>query len=202
MAIIKNGGLSGMIGNLVAVRAKDMQILRIRPRSRSVWSGKQKQVWKRFRALTDFWNQFRYTPVQQIWKIADKGLRGINLFIKTNMPAFDPEGVVIDPDKLHFSAGRLPLPHRFIASRTLGDSDKIDVTWDNTQAPGAGRSDDELMMMIANDGVFTGPLSTGFLRKAGTALIQSEALATAQAVYLSFASDKRKMYSADQYFQL
>ena len=202
MAKVINGALSGVLGNLVAVKAKDMQIIRIRPRSRSVWSDKQKQSWKRFKTLTDFWNQFMYSPVQKIWKIADKGQRGINLFIKTNMPAFGPEGELIDPDKLHFSAGKLPLPHRFSAVRTAGNPEKIDVTWDKTEAPGAGSSDDELRMVIANDGKFTGPLSTGFFRKAGVAVIQSAGLETAQAVYLSFASDKRKMYSADQYFGL
>lgn len=202
MAILKNGALSGMIGNLVAVRVKDMQIIRMAPRSRSVWSDKQKQTWKRFGALTDFWNVFRYTQVQKIWKISDKGSRGINLFIKTNMPAFGPEGELINPERLHFSAGRLPLPYRFTAVRNPQDPDMIVVTWDNTTPSEAALPDDELRMMIAGNGIFTGPVSTGFLRKAGTAVIQSVELATAEAVYLSFASDKRKMYSEDQYFRL
>jgi len=202
MAILKNGALSGMIGNLVTVNAKDMQIIRIKPRSRSVWSNKQTQTWKRFRALTDFWNQFKYKPLQQIWKIADKGSRGINLFISTNMPAFDADGVLIDPERLHFSAGKLPLPYRFSASRMAEEPGKIEVSWNIAKAPGSGRPDDELRMTIAKDGKFTGPASTGFLRKAGTAVIQSESLAAAQAVYLSFASDKRNMYSEDQYFAL
>lgn len=204
MAILLNGGqLSGMIGGLVAVRAKDMQILRSAPRSRSVWSERQKQTWERWRALTDFWNRFRFTPLQKIWKIADKGQRGINLFIKTNMPAFGPEGALVDPERLHFSAGRLPLPHTFTAVRSAEDLEKIEVTWNNTPVPGGSRPDDELMMMVAGNDNFTGPIATGFIRRAGTAVIQlPEGMETADAVYLSFASDKRKMYSPDQYFEI
>jgi hypothetical protein len=203
MAILKNGGqLSGLMGGIVAVKGKDMQILRSAPRSRSVWSEKQIQTWNRFRALTEFWNRYRFTAVQNIWKIADKGQRGINLFIKTNMPAFDPDGVLVDPERLHFSAGRLPLPHNFMAVRSAENHEKIEVSWDIAPAQGGARSDDELMMIIAVNGNFKGPVATGFMRKAGTAVIQSEDLGTAVAVYLSFASDKRKMYSWDQYFAL
>jgi hypothetical protein len=203
MAILKNGTqISGLIGGVVAVCGKDLQILRKAPRSRSVWSEKQQQTWNRFRALTDLWNGFRFTPVQQIWKIADKGQRGINLFIKTNMPAFDPDGMLIDHERLHFSAGKLPLPHLLSTARSMEGPAKIEVKWDNTLAPGGARSDDELMIMIAGAGKFSGPVATGVTRKAGSAVIQSPDLETAQAVHLSFASDKRKMYSWDQYFSL
>jgi hypothetical protein len=203
MAILTNGGqLSGMMGGLVAVRGKDVQIIRSAPRSRSIWSEKQKQTWNRFRALTELWNGFRFTAVQNIWKTTDKGRRGINLFIKTNTPAFDPDGALVDRERLHFSAGRLPLPHNFTAVRSLEDPEKIEVLWDTAPAQGGARTDDELMMMVSRDGKFIGPAATGFIRKAGSAVIRLEDPGTVQAVYLSFSSDKRKMYSWDQYFAL
>jgi hypothetical protein len=203
MAILINGGqISGMIGGLVAVRGKYVNILRSAPRSRSVWSEKQEQTWNRFRALTDLWNRFRFTPVQKMWKIADKGQRGINLFIKTNMPAFDPDGALVDPERLHFSAGSLPLPYEITAVRSAQEPDKIEVTWNTSPVPGSARPDDELMMMVASNGNFKGPVATGTIRKAGSAVIQSGELVTAEAVYLYFASDKRKIYSWDQYFKI
>jgi hypothetical protein len=203
MAILINGGqLSGLIGGVVAVRGKDLQILRSAPRKRNRWSGKQLQTWERWKALTTLWNRFRFTTVQQIWKIADKGQRGINLFISTNMPAFDPDGVLVDQERLHFSAGRLPLPHNFMVARSFEDPGKIEVSWDTAPAPGGARSDDELMMMIGGNGNFKGPVATGFPRKAGSAVIQSADIETADAVYLSFASEKRKIYSWDQYFKI
>jgi hypothetical protein len=203
MAILINGGqLSGMIGGLVAVRGKYVNILRSAPRRRSVWSGRQKQTWERWRAVTTFWNRFRFTPVQQIWKIADKGQRGINLFISSNMPAFDPDGVLVDQERLHFSAGRLPLPFNFTVVRSMEDPEKIEVAWDTNPVPGGARSDDELRMVIFSNGNFKGPVATGFIRKEGAAVIQSADLGTATAVYLSFASDKRKLYSWDQYFKI
>jgi len=90
----------------VGAPTKKVQIIRSAPRKRSKnsWSDKQKLNWKRFGAMVTFWKQFKYTPMQKIWKIADEGGRGINLFIKTNMPAFGAEGELLDPSRLHFSA--------------------------------------------------------------------------------------------------
>ena len=203
MAKFKNGQLTGLIGSVVAVRMKNEQILRSAPRKRSTnsWSDKQKLNWKRFGILIDFWNRFRFTKVQKIWKMADEGGRGINLFIKTNLPAFGPEGELVEPSRLHFSAGKLPLPHSFNAVRNIEDPSKIEVSWDNNPEPGPRRADDELVVMTSKDGYYSGPVSTGVWRRAGSATIQlSPELETAQAVYLSFASEKRGMYSEDRYF--
>ena len=200
MAIFRDGGeLSGMVGNLVVVQMKNKKVLRMAPRKRSHWSEKQKQTWKRFRAQTEFWN--RLPQVHHIWKIADEGNRGINFFIKTNNPAFGPEGEIIDLERLHFSAGKLPLPHRFTAVRSLDDQGKIVVSWDNDPQPGLGRDNDELMMIATLDGEFKGPVNTAIRRKAGTAEISlPQGFEIAQAIYLSFASEKRGFYSDDQFF--
>jgi hypothetical protein len=205
MAKLKNGQISGLIGAIVAVPGKDEQILRSAPRKRSKesWSDKQTKVRSRFSMLVEFWNKFNHTPVQKIWKIADEGKRGINPFISINSPAFGADGELTDPEKLHFSAGKLPLPHRFKAKRSESDPTKIEVTWDHEPEPGAGMSDDVLRMMISKEGKYSGPVNTGVWRRAGSAVVQLPAgLETAEAVWLSFASDKRRMYSGDQYFQI
>mgnify|MGYP001455812823 CR=1 FL=1 len=199
MAKIINGQLSGLLGAVVAVRTKNGAVLRSAPRERRKWSFKQQQTWKRFLALTNLWNLFKYTQVQKIWKIADRGGRGINLFIQTNMPAFGTEGELMEVEKLHFSAGKLPLPHYFTAVKN--NPGEIKVSWDPDRQPGEGRGDDLLMMQAVQDEKFSIPVNTGVQRKSGSAVLQlPEGLENSQGVYLSFANEQREMYSEDQYF--
>src|SRR5450759_4482292 len=98
MAIFKGGSggvLSGMVGNLVIVNNNGKMYLRKAPRER-VFTERQKQNWKRFSVISDFWRQFSKTPIPEIWKLAVEGRRGINLFITTNSAAFGPEGELVD----------------------------------------------------------------------------------------------------------
>jgi len=204
MAIIKgSGALSGLVGNLVAVKYKDGKtVLRTRPRKRK-YSDKQKQNWKRFSAVSSFWSQFMRSPIQEIWKGAEEGRRGNNLFINANAPAFNAEGVIEELEKLHFSAGRLPLPHHLTAQRNQGDPQKVDVSWQNDTESPAAQSDDVLMMMVSHDGKFTGPVATGAVRKQQSAVVTLPAVSgTTDAIWLFFASEKRKLYSPDQFFSL
>ena len=203
MATFENGQFSGLIGPVVVVKGKKKQIVRIAPGkgNSKKRSKKQNLNQNRFSAVVSFWNQFHHTPVQKIWKIADEGGRGINPFISANMPAFGTEGQLLDPDRLHFTAGQLPLPHRFTALRNPEDPAKITVSWDNAPEPGAGVADDQLMMLAALDGNYSALLNTGVDRRTGTAVLTlPEGMETAQAVYLSFGSERRGMYSEDMYF--
>ena len=204
MAIIKGGGaLTGLVGNVVVVKYKDGRtILRTRPRDRK-YSDKQKQNWNRFSAVSSFWSQFQWSPVQQIWNVAEEGRRGNNLFINANAPAFSNEGVIEDLERLHFSAGRLPLPHHLTAQRDQGDPQKVDVNWQEDSEIPVAASDDELMMMVSHDGKFSGPVATGAKREQQSAVVTLPTVSgTIDAIWLFFASEKRKLYSPDQYFRI
>lgn len=191
-----------MVGNLVIVNNNGKMYLRKAPRERA-FTERQKQNWQRFSVISAFWRQFSKSPIQEIWKIAVEGRRGINLFITANAAAFGPEGELVDIERLHFSAGKLPLPHKFMAERSASDPEKVEVTWQDDPGSGLARSNDELMMMVAHDGNFTGPIATGAVRKQQTAVIQLPVVSgTIQGIYLSFASEKSKLYSGDQWFQL
>lgn len=203
MAIFENGQLSGLIGPVVAVRGKKKQIVRSAPSKANSKkrSKKQELNQNRFGAVVTFWNQFKYSLIQKIWKIADEGGRGINPFISTNMPAFGADGQLLDPSRLHFSAGQLPLPHRFTAVRSSEDPVRIMVSWDKDPEPGAGRADDHLMLLAAKEGSYSALLNTGTERRAGSAIIDLPlGMETAEAVYLSFGSEKRGLYSEDVWF--
>jgi hypothetical protein len=158
---------------------------------------------KRFSAIYAFWGQYERTQIQRIWKLAAVKMHAINLFLKTNMPAFGPEGELMDLDRLHFSTGQLPLPHLLNAAPSPDDPEKIEVTWQDDSGSAHARSNDELLAMIAHDGKFTGPVETGFLRKMKNAVIQLPVgTGPVQGIYLFFASKDRMLYSVDQYFKL
>jgi hypothetical protein len=206
MAKTKRGFLSGVVGSVVTYSYNGEQFLRSLPkrRAKDSWTEKQKMNRKRFSVLSDFWSGFGTTLIEQIWKVAVEGKRGINLFISTNSPAFGPDGTLEDLKRIHFSAGKLPLPHLLTAVRSTSDPEKVEVTWEDDSGNGHAWPDDELFMMIAYAGKFSArPIAAGFTRKAESALISlPSGMGAAKGIYLFFASIERMLYSPDEYFQL
>lgn len=196
-------GLSGLVGNLVFYNYRGQQCVRTaqRKRAKNSWSENQWLARKRFTAIKAFWSRFDYSPVQGIWKVAEKGKRGDNLFVSVNMPAFGFDGSLIDPERLHFSAGQLPLPFRLTAAKSQSDPNKIEVSWQDEPGSSLAWDDDHLMMMVGYGQEFKGPMETGALRKQESAVIELPVVpGTIDAIWLFFASERRQLYSIDQYF--
>jgi hypothetical protein len=196
-------GLSGLVGNVVFFSYNGQTYVRTRPAARKKWSEKQLMNQNRFSAIKAFWKRFDHSPLKEIWRVAVKGKRGDNLFVSFNMHAFGADGTLIDPERLHFSEGQLPLPYRLTAARSQGDPNKVEAAWQNDAGSRIARGDDELMMMVSSEGNFTGPIATGAIRRQESAVIQLPAVSgTIDAIWLFFASEKRKLYSPDQYFKI
>ena len=203
MGKIKNGQLSGVAGNMVFYNYNDAEYFRVVPkkRSKNSWSERQVLNRQRFSALSAFWMQFRGTMVKQIWQTAANGRASNSLFLSANSSAFGPDGTLVDPERLHFSEGKLPQVHKLTANRDAADPEKVEVTWQYDPKKGLSHPADELMMMVSNDGKFIGPVKTGAVRKQESAVIQLPAVTgTIQGVYLFFGSEKEKLYSPDMYF--
>jgi len=196
-------GLSGLVGNVVFYSYKGETYVRSRPRkkSKNSWSERQLLAQKRFAALKAFWGRFDHSPIQEIWRVADENIRGDNHFLRTNKVAFSPDGTLTDPQRLHLTAGSLPLPGKLTAVLSAVDPSILEVTWQDDPGSAIAWSDDELMIMIGHDGEFKGPLATGVLREQEAAVIQLPTVTGAiQGIYLFFASEERKLYSGDVYF--
>jgi hypothetical protein len=203
--VVGGSDITGKIGPVVFVNFNGKKYARMAPmpRSKASWTEKQKQHRQRFRAINAFWRQFYRTPVKQIWDLAAEAekMRGVNLFIRTNLAAFSPDGSQIDLEWLHLSAGKLPMVHKLKAERMQGDPEKVEVTWEDNSDIGLASTRDELVMTVAYDGKFTNPIPTGAIRKKKSALIQlPEGIGTIQGIYLSFAYVGKKLYSPDQWF--
>jgi hypothetical protein len=205
MGKIKGGRLSGAAGNLVFYSYNETEYFRTAPGKRSKRSWKERQVLnrQRFRAISAFWMQFRNTPVKLIWQAAANGKPSNCMFLSQNSGAFGPDGALVDPERLHFSAGQLPQVHKLTANRLSTDPGKVEVSWQYDPKKGLSHPDDELMMMVSNDGNFLGPLKTGAIREQESAMIQlPEVSGAIKGIYLFFGSEKRKLYSEDMYFKI
>ncbi len=115
--------------------------------------------------------------------------------------AFGPHGTLTDPERLHLSAGNLPLPDKLTAARSVSHPSMPEMTWQDDPGSGLAWSDDDLMIMAGYGEEFKGPFETGVLRKQEWALIVLPAApAMTDSVWLFFASAGRNFYSPDQYF--
>jgi hypothetical protein len=202
MAKIIGGRVVGKIGNVVHSGWKDIEVLKMAPvRNKNSWSERQLMHRKRFKAISEYCNKYRYTLIPQIWNLAAKYGHGRNLFVKANSPAFALDGDLTAVDKLHFSAGDLPLPQQFTAKRKDDDPSKVEANWTIDDNLSPVYMDDELMMVAGNTEKFTAPIATGVKRKKGIAVIDLPAdPVNITNIWLFFRAYRKDGYSWDQYF--
>ena len=202
MARIKGGVTRGKVGKTVHSVWNGIETLKAVPqRSKDSWSEKQLLHRERFKAINEYCAKYKYSLIPQIWNLSAEYGHGYNAFLKSNTPAFALDGKLTDIEKLHFSAGKLPMPQKFKAKRSSGDPSKVEVSWDNDVNLPALYSHDELMMVCAYSDHFTKPIATGVLRKNGSALTDlPEGAENITGIWLFFRAYKKDGYSGDQYF--
>lgn len=202
MARIKGGIVTGKIGNVVYSGWKGIEVVKSAPnRSKNSWSERQILHRKRFKAISEYCNKYRYTLIPQIWNLAAENGHGRNLFVKANTPAFALDGELTAIDKLHFSAGNIPMPQQFKAKRMESDPLKVEVAWTIDENLSPVYLHDELMMVCGYPDHFTDPIATGIIRNAGESLIDLPAEPESiSGIWLFFRAYKQDAYSWDQYF--
>jgi len=136
MAIATGGlaqGLSGKAGGVVFVLRDGNTYIRSLPeRSKNSWSPRQQMHRVRFKAINDYCAKYKRSLIPQIWNLAGVLGHGYNQFLKANMPAFGlDDGRLEKVGKLHFSAGKLPLPQNLKATLSYDNPPKVEVSWIN-----------------------------------------------------------------------
>jgi len=202
MARIKGGILKGKVGPIVRTSWNGIEVERSLPqRPKNAWSERQILHRERFKMINEYCRKYKYTLIPQIWNLTAEYGHGYNAFLKANSAAFALDGKLTDVEKLHFSAGELPLPQLLKAKRSAEDPSKVEVTWMNDENLPRVFSHDELMMVCAYPDHFTAPIETGVLRKNGEALIAlPEDYENIGGIWLFFRAYKKDGYSGDQYF--
>ena len=202
MARIKGGVLKGKVGNVVYSEWKGIEVVKAAPnRSKNSWSERQIMHRQRFKAIREYCGKYSRTLIPQIWNLAAEDGHGHNLFLKANSPAFALDGELTAFEKLHFSAGNLPLPQQITAKRLAGDPSKVEVIWTNDGNLSPAYAHDTLMMVAGYADHFSTPIATGVYRKKGEAVIDLPAdFATITGIWLFFRTYEKDGYSWDQYF--
>ena len=202
MARIKGGILIGKMGGAVYSVWNGIETLKALPHhSKNSWSEKQLLHRKRFKAINEYCAKYKYSLIPLIWNLTAEYRHGYNLFLKSNSSAFALDGELTAPEKLHFSAGNLPLPQQFTAKRQESDPSKLEVSWTIDENLSAVYSHDELMMVAGYADYFTVPIATGVQRKKGETLIDLPAdPENITGIWLFFRAHKKDGYSWDQYF--
>lgn len=204
MARIKGGILKGKVGGTVYTEWNGIEVVRSLPRrSKNGWTDKQLLHRQRFAAINAYCARYKYSLIPLIWNLAAENGHGYNLFVKANSPAFSLDGTLTEVDKLHFSAGKLPMPQQFKAKRSDNDASKVEVRWVNDENLSYVFSHDELMMVAGYPDHFSAPIATGILREAGEALIDlPEDAENISGIWLFFRAYKKDGYSGDPYFEI
>lgn len=199
--------IKGKIDNLVLYEVKGQQRMR-KHKDKPLPPGSCTQNLQRcrMRAAVALYRANRDTEIPYIWKLAVKEMvmSGYNLFIKTNIAAFDQNHRIIDYNMLHFSCGRLELPiHLEITG--YGDGCVI-VGWKNTFPMCSARVNDCLhAVWLKNNGGFslqTVPTSC-ISRAEEKAILLVEGAGTEDLhLYLYFSNQDKSSFSPNKYFFL
>lgn len=140
-------GVSGKVGNVVGANWKGIDYIRAKATNRrDPKTEKQVQQRTRFKGLSDFAKPLVYHLIAPVWNHQAGKMTGMNLFTKTNMPAFNSQGEIEDFSKLVFSIGKLASPTELVVEKTDGTESGIDVSWVNGELD-RGNADDRLMLV-------------------------------------------------------
>lgn len=199
--------IKGRIDDLIFYEAKGQQrIRRYKAKKPQPASCTQNLQRCRMRAAVALYRANRDTEIPNIWKLAVKEMvmSGYNLFIKTNIAAFDQNHRIIDYNMLHFSCGRLELPiHLEITGYRDGC---VIVGWKNTFPMCSARVNDCLhAVWLKNNGGFslqTVPTSC-ISRAEEKAILPVEGAGTEDLhLYLYFSNQAKNSFSPNKYFFL
>lgn len=194
----EDSNLSGKLGNAVYVKLKNGQtILRSMPKvNPDKRTPAQLRNQERFRLIHKFCAQFKQHLIPRIWNDYSAKDNGYNLFVKTNAPAFGPDGELPDLTKIRLSTGDLPLPEQMQAQLETEEPGRIKVSWQQSFHQGGSTLLDELMVITAGEEKFSEVKVTGLTRKTlGGSLVLPDQPANVTHLYLFFASQDGRHYS-------
>lgn len=190
-------GITGKLGNTVFYQYKGKNCMRSMPvRRNEACSPLQAQNKLRFAAMQKFAKLFKYVLIPQIWNQASKSLSGYQLFIKTNKVAFDAQGNITDLKKVKLSVGKLHLPEGIKLVPREAGSRVMDISWFPDNTGGDTAYWDELLVIVAGEGIFSDIKATGIRRGLNNGTFEiPELQATITHLYLFFGSLDKRNYS-------
>jgi len=161
------------------------------------WTDKQLQVRKRFAIVSEFCQQHKLQVIFPIWNLLPGNSSGYNLFLGTNIKAFDSEGKIMDMSLLKFSQGSLPGLYQVKVTK---QQEAVEINWFNDVGASSVRLKDNLWYMAVVDSQVTGPYQTGLTRGMQGGVFTLSNPATS-AIYAFFGASDKNSYSPDRYLE-
>jgi hypothetical protein len=186
------GRISGKLGDKVYYQMKGKTYVRSLPASKTkTVTALQLMNQHRFLCILQHSRKFKYSVIPLIWNDRAKTTSGFGLFMKTNGPAFGKDGLLIDPQMLHLSAGKLYNPDEFTAKRKDGEPTIVEVSWQKDGHLGGLPLWDELMAVSTDNDQYSDVIVTGITRhNLGGSFTLPASEAPATHLYLFFASNR------------
>lgn len=158
---------------------------------------------KRFKRVNEFCALFKDDLIPRIWKGVNARMSGYALFLKTNMAAFAPDGSLLDAQKIQLSIGSLSFPPGLEASRIEGNPNRVEVSWPRQLNVGGIHTKDELMVISAGEGEYSGITETGITREMLGGSFELPLLnKEITHLYLFFGSRDRRDYSESRCLEI
>jgi hypothetical protein len=191
------GPFSGKVGAVVGSSWKGVDYIKSLPGPNTSNTVKQQVQRGRFKSVVSLASSLQGTLIRPVWNKSAVKMTGSNLFVKTNMNAFDTDGELVNYSQFHASVGSLALPANLQIQDGAVNSG-VEVSWTDESASGIGSADDQLHLVAVRNGV-ANVMHTNLLRSAQSAEIILPLGAGVVHVYAFFGKADGSQYSSDKY---
>nr|WP_320118667.1 DUF6266 family protein [uncultured Marinifilum sp.] len=162
------GPFSGKVGAIVGSSWKGVNYIKSLPGPNTSNTEKQQVQRSRFKSVVKMASSLLASLIRPVWNLSAGKITGYNLFVKTNLAAFDESGELSNFEDFKASVGSLVLPGNLSIVNDTEVSSGITVSWSDESANGIGQADDQLHLLILKDDQVQ-VLHPGTLRSAETA---------------------------------
>ncbi|MCZ4694710.1 hypothetical protein DWB61_15260 [Ancylomarina euxinus] len=192
------GPFTGKVGAIVGSSWRGVNYIKSLPGPNASNSEAQQKQRSRFKSVVSLASSLMESLIRPVWNLVGGKMTGYNLFVKTNMPAFDESGALVNYSDFHASMGALPLPEILTLQDDADVVSGIELSWKDDSATGVGNADDKLHLLVMTpERVHI--LNTASVRSDQSAEITLPVAAGNVHVYAFFGTADGAKFSADFY---
>ena len=190
------GPFSGKVGAIVGSSWKGVNYIKSLPGPNTSNTERQQVQRSRFKSVVKMASSLLASLIRPVWNLSAGKITGYNLFVKTNLAAFDESGELTKFEDFKASVGSLALPGNLSTVNDTEVSSGITVSWSDESANGIGQADDQLHLLILKDDQVQ-VLHPGTLRSAETADVTLPFEPGMLHVYAYFGATDESEFSSD-----
>jgi hypothetical protein len=192
------GPFTGKVGSVVGSSWKGVNYIKSLPGPNSSNTEAQQKQRSRFKSVVSLASSLLSSLIRPVWNLVSGKMTGYNLFVKTNMPAFDESGTLVNYSDFHASVGALPLPENLNIQNDADVVSGVELSWKDDSVTGIGNADDKLHLLVMTaDRVHI--LNTASVRSDESAEITLPVSAGDIHVYAFFGTADGDKFSPDLY---